>query len=116
MKKIFYLPACKTCLNMMAELKLGKDFEIQDIKADKISPDQLEDMRNQTGSYDAFFSKRSLKFRAWNLQDKELTEWDKRDLILKEYTFLKPPVIIIENEIIVGIARATVDAIRKVIR
>ena len=99
----------------MAELWLGNDFEIQNIKADKISPDQLEDMRKLAGSYDALFSKRSLKFRAWNLQDRELTESEKRDLILKEYTFLKRPVIIVENEIFVGSARATVDAIKKVI-
>lgn len=116
MKKIYHLATCQTCQKIIAETKPGKDFVFQNIKEEKITADQLDEMKKLAGSYDALFTKRSMKFRAWNLQDKELTEKDKRDLILKEYTFLKRPVFIVGQNIFIGNAKMTVEDIKKMIK
>lgn len=116
MKKIYHLATCQTCKKIIAETKPDKDFVLQNIKEDKITPEQLDEMKKLAGSYDALFTKRSMKFRAWNLQNKELTEKDKRDLILKEYTFLKRPVFVIDGKIFIGNAKAKVEGIKKAIK
>ncbi len=116
MKKIYHLATCQTCQKIIAEVKPGKEFVLQNIKEEKITATQLDDMKKLAGSYDALFTKRSMKFRAWNLQAKELTEKDKRDLILKEYTFLKRPVFMIGNDIFIGNAKATIESIKKAIK
>lgn len=116
MKKIYHLATCQTCKKIIAETKPDKDFVLQNIKEDKITPEQLDEMKKLAGSYDVLFTKRSMKFRAWNLQNKELTEKDKRDLILKEYTFLKRPVFVIDGKIFIGNAKATVEGIKKAIK
>ncbi|MBL7994119.1 hypothetical protein JNM05_02000 [bacterium] len=116
MKKIYHLATCKTCQKIIAETKPGKDFVFQNIKEEKITPGQLDEMKNLSGSYDALFTKRSMKFRAWKLQDKDLSEKDKRDLILKEYTFLKRPVFIVGKNIFIGNAKVTVENIRKAVK
>jgi len=86
------------------------DFEKQNIREDKISPEQLDAMKEKAGTYEALFSRRAMKYKEWGLKDKNLTEADYRDLILKEYTFLKRPVILIDDQIFVGNAKKVVAA------
>ncbi|MEZ4951211.1 MAG: hypothetical protein R2784_17765 [Saprospiraceae bacterium] len=64
-------------------------FELQNIKDENVSAKDLDWMKEKVGSYEALFSRRAMKFRQWGLHEKELSEQDYRDLILKEYTFLK---------------------------
>ncbi len=116
MKKIYHLSTCNTCQKILKEIKPEKNVELQNIKEDKITEKQLDEMHVLAGSYDSLFSRRSVKFRLWNLQDKELSETDKRELILKEYTFLKRPVMISDKAIFIGNAKATVDAAKKVFK
>ncbi|MBL7961649.1 hypothetical protein JNL27_15555 [bacterium] len=116
MKKIYHLATCKTCQKIITEIKPDKNFIFQNIKEEKITPEQLDEMKKLAGSYDALFTKRSMKFRAWNLQDKNLTENNKRDLILKEYTFLKRPVFIVGQNIFTGNAKTTVENIKKAVK
>ncbi|MEJ0082263.1 MAG: arsenate reductase [Puia sp.] len=70
---------------------IKKGFAYQNIKEEKITPAQLDEMKDMMGSYEALFSRRALKYKAMGLKDKKLTEKDYRDLILQEYTFLKRP-------------------------
>ena len=102
MKKIYYLSTCKSCQKVMKALNIGDNFIQQDIKHESITPEQLDEMKEMAGSYEDLFSRRSMKYRQWNLKEKTLTEKDYRDLILKEYTFLKRPVVIIDDEIFIG--------------
>ena len=113
MKKIYHLASCSTCVRIIKELNNGKGFELQNIKEDKITPVQLDTMAEMAGTYRALFSRRAMKFRALGLQNKELTEADFRNYILDEYTFLKRPVIIIEDEIFVGNAKKTIKAVKE---
>ena len=86
---------------------------MQDIKPDSITPAQLDEMKNMTGSYESLFSRRAMKYKEMGLKDKPLTEKDYRRLILEEYTFLKRPVIIINDKIFVGSEKKTVEALKK---
>ncbi len=77
-------------------------FELQDIKKDKISAGQLDDMKKLASSFDALFSKRAILYKTMKLKEKILSEKEIRNLILQEYTFLKRPVIIYEEQIFIG--------------
>ena len=102
MKKIYHLGTCTTCQRILKELKPGKDFYLQDIKTESITEKQIDEMTEMAGSYENLFSRIALKFRAWKLNEKKLTEKDYRKYILEEYTFLKRPVIIIDKKIFIG--------------
>ena len=86
---------------------------MQDIKFEKITPSQLEEMKNMAGSYEALFSRRALKYKELGLKDKSMDEKDYRNFILEEYTFLKRPVVIIDEKIFVGSEKKTVEALKK---
>ena len=83
---------------------------MQDIKTEPITPQQLVELKEMAGSYEALFSRRSMKFRPMGLHEKQLSEKDYRKLILEEYTFLKRPVIVIDDKVFVGNAKAVVEA------
>ncbi|CAN5474301.1 arsenate reductase [soil metagenome] len=102
MKKIYYLSTCSTCERILKELKPSKDFVMQDIKTEPITPAQIDEMKKLAGSYEALFSRVALKFRGWGLNKLTLTEKDYRKYILEEYTFLKRPVLILNDTIFVG--------------
>ncbi len=67
-------------------------------------------MKEMAGSYEAIFSRKAMKYRAWGLNEKQLGEADYKKYILEEYTFLKRPVIIIEEDIFVGNSKKVVAA------
>jgi arsenate reductase len=70
-------------------------------------------MKKMTGSYEALFSRRAMKYKELGLKDKQLSEKDYRRFILDEYTFLKRPVVIMGNKIFVGSEKNTVEALKK---
>ena len=114
MKKIYYLSTCDTCARIMKQLKISKkNFTMQDIKTEKITPDQLDGMKQLSGSYESLFSRVALKFLAWGLNKKELNERDYRKYILEEYTFLKRPVITIGKKIFIGNSPSNIDAVQE---
>lgn len=86
---------------------------MQDIKTERITPEQLDEMKSLTGSYESLFSRRALKYKEMGLKGKQLTEDDYRQLILEEYTFLKRPVTINGKKIFVGNDKKTVEALKK---
>lgn len=110
MKKIYHLSTCDTCKRIIGELKIPSDFVLQDIKKEPIIAEQINDMKKLAGSYEALFSKRARLYKERDLKNQNLTEEDYKNLILEHYTFLKRPVIIIDNHIFVGNAKKTVEA------
>lgn len=116
MKKIYHLSSCTTCQRILKETEAGsKGFALQDIKAEKITPAQLDELREKAGSYEALFSRRSLKYKEMGLKDKALTEADYRRLILEEYTFLKRPVTISGTQIVIGNEKKAVEALKSLV-
>jgi len=119
MKKIYTLGNCTTSQAIFENTGLDKlinkksGFDFQDIKFEKLTPAQLDEMKNMVGSYEALFSRRALKYKEWKLKDKKLAEKDYRQYILDEYTFLKRPVIIMNDKIFVGSEKKTIEAIKR---
>src|SRR5919205_4216484 len=103
MKKIYHLSTCDTTQNILKEVEATqRGAELQDIKTEKITPAQLDEMKKLAGSYEALFSRRALKYKSMGLNKVQLTEKDYRRLILEEYTFLKRPVAIVDGKIFIG--------------
>ncbi|WP_297704094.1 ArsC/Spx/MgsR family protein [uncultured Eudoraea sp.] len=115
MKKIYYLSSCDTCKRILNELKPLGDIELQDIKSDPITPEQLKVMRNLAGSYEALFSRRARLFSERQLKDRQLEEKDYEKLILEHYTFLKRPVILVNNQIFIGNSKKVVAKAKETI-
>ena|SRR5882757_7256996 len=114
MKKIYHLATCTTCQAILKDVQASEAHcELQDIKTEKITPRQLEEMKKMAGSYEALFSRRALKYKELGLKDKQLGENDYRNYILEEYTFLKRPVAIIGNAIFVGNDKKTVLSLKQ---
>ncbi|WP_420386585.1 arsenate reductase family protein [Roseivirga sp.] len=112
MRKVYYLSTCDTCKRIMSELDLS-GFEKQDIKTEPMTADQIEAMHALSGSYESLFSKVARKYRALGLNEKQLTEEEMKQHILDEYTFLKRPVFIIDNEIFIGNSKKNVEAVKQ---
>lgn len=110
MKKIYHLKTCDTCKRILNQLNLD-GFEIQEIKSNPVNAEQLQEMYVLTNSYEELFNKRARLYKEQGLKDKNLSEEDYKNYILKEYTFLKRPVAIIDNEIFVGNSKKTVEAL-----
>lgn len=114
MKKIYYLSTCDTCARIIDTLGLKKKgFTFQDIKTEKITAEQLDEMKQLAGSYEALFSRVALKYRALGLNNMQLTEADYKKYILQEYTFLKRPVILVDGQIFVGNSKNNIAAAAK---
>ena len=111
---MYHLANCTTCQAIILETRIDKKgFLMQDIKTEKITPAQLDEMKAMAGSYEALFSRRAMKYKEMGLKDKKLTEDDYRELILEEYTFLKRPVTINGKKIFIGNDKKTVEALKK---
>jgi len=110
MKKIYHLSTCDTSRRIIGELNGGEGFELQDIKTQPMTEDQLDWLKERTGSYEALFSRRARKYKEWGLKDQNLDEADYRRFILDEYTFLKRPVMVIGEQVFVGNSKKTVAA------
>jgi len=111
--KVYYLSTCDTCTRILAEVDKSNLSSLQDIKTAPITLEQLEEMRSLTDSYESLFSKRARKYKELDLKNKNLSEEDYKNYILQEYTFLKRPVFINENNIFVGNSKKTVEAVKE---
>ena len=109
MKKAYYLAQCTSCQRILNEVNWKG--QLQDIRTEKISEEQLDQMANMSGSYGTLFSRRAIKYKSMGLKDKGLTESDYRQLILQEDTFLKRPVFIVNDKIFVGNSKKTIEAL-----
>ena len=112
MKKIYHLSTCSTNKRILKEVTPTEDFEMQEIKSSPITLEQLEEMHNLSETYEALFSKRAMKYKELGLKDKNLSEEDIKEYILSDYTFLKRPVAIIDNEIFIGNSKKNVEALK----
>ncbi len=115
MKKIYYLSSCSTCARIIDELKLKqKKFAFQDIKTEKITKEQLDEMKKMSGSYESLFSRVALKYKTLN--PKPSIEAEYKNLILEEYTFLKRPVIFYQDTIFIGNTKSIIAEAAKSIK
>jgi arsenate reductase len=102
MNKIYYIASCDTCRKIIKSLPKGNDLVFRDIKQNPLTAEELEEMYQLSGNYEALFSKKAQLYKSMNLKDKSLTEEDYKKYILEHYTFLSRPVFVIENGVYVG--------------
>ena len=111
MKKVYFLQTCDTCRRILKEVNTD-GFERQEIKAHPVTVQQLEEMYALSKSYEALFNKRAKLYKAMNLKEQTITEKDYRQYILDEYTFLKRPVFIVEDEIFIGNSKKEIERLK----
>ena len=111
MKKVYFLQTCDTCRRILKEVNLD-GFVKQEIKSEPITVEQLEELYAFTNSYEALFNKRAKLYREMDLKNQDLKDIDYRQYILDEYTFLKRPVFVVEDEIFVGNSKKVVEALK----
>lgn len=113
MNKIYHLSSCSTCQRIIKDLNLkDRGFTFQDIKTEKITSGQLDEMIKMAGGVEPLFSTKAIKYRELGLKDKKLTDKQIKDYILDEYTFLKRPVIIMGSKIFIGNATETISKVK----
>ena len=112
-KTIFYLGTCSTCSRIMKEIQVNDSWTQREIKTEPITQKELEHMHELAGSYEKLFSRRAMKYKELNLKEKQLTESDYKQYILDEYTFLKRPVILLDDEIFIGNAKSNIANVKQ---
>ena len=100
--KIYYLASYDTCRKIIKSLPKDANLIFHDIKQNPITQEELEEMHQLSGSYEALFSKKAQLYKSLDLKNKTMTEADYKKYILEHYTFLSRPVFIIENKIYIG--------------
>ena len=111
MKKVYFLQTCDTCRRILKEVNTD-GIERQEIKATTITHSQLEQMHKLSGSYEVLFNKRAKLYKKMDLKNQLLSEADYRQFILDEYTFLKRPVFIIDDEIFIGNSKKVIEELK----
>ena len=86
-------------------------FDLHEIKSTAITEDQLNEMKNLAGSYEALFSRRAQNYKKLGLKDIQLSEDDIKHYILSDYTFLKRPVIVDGKNIFIGSEKKNLAAL-----
>lgn len=110
MKKAYHLAQCNTCQRILKEVNWQETT--QNIREEKITEHQIDEMAKLAGSYEALFSRRAIKYKSMGLKDKALSDQDYKQLILEEDTFLKRPVVIVGNLIFIGNSKHTIEQLK----
>ncbi len=111
--KIYYLASCDTCRKIIKSLPNTDKLEFQDIRQNPITEQQLDEMYQLSGSYEALFSRKAQLYKSMDLKSKNLTEADCRNYILEHYTFLSRPVFIIDGKIYIGNSQKNIAEVIK---
>jgi arsenate reductase (glutaredoxin) len=110
MKRIYHLSTCDTCRKILSQINT-EGVELINLREQNVSKEDLGLMKKFTRSYEALFNKRAQKLKEMPDDKKPVKETDFKNLILKEYTFLKRPAAIIDGKVIAGNDKTSVDAL-----
>jgi arsenate reductase len=99
---IYYLASCDTCRKIIKSLPNSDRLQFHDIRQNPITEQELEELHQLSGSYEALFSKKAQLYKQLDLKNKTLTEADYKKYLLEHYTFLSRPVFIIDEKIYIG--------------
>ncbi len=111
MKKVYFLQTCDTCRRILKEVNLD-GFEKQEIKGHPVTVHQLDEMYTISKSYENLFNKRAKLYKSMDLKNQKISEADYRQYILDEYTFLKRPVFIVDDEIFIGNNKKEIERLK----
>ena len=111
--RFFYLSTCSTCKRILKELNLPESVHKQDIKTSPLDSKTWAALADLAGSYEALFSKRAQLYKQRNLGEKHLEERDYQQLLKEHYTFLKRPVLVLNDQVFIGSSPATIAQAQK---
>lgn len=102
--RFYWLPNCSTCQKAVKWLdRRGvKVTEFRDIKEDRLSRAEVEELVMMAGEPADLFSKRAIKYREMKLNEREVSPKEMLDLMTEEYTFIKRPVLVIGGKAVAG--------------
>lgn len=100
-------------MRILKELNPSSNIKLQDVKEHPITVNQLEALKQLAGSYEALFSKRAKLYSEMDLKNADLKEADFKHYLLQHYTFLKRPVIVLDQDIFIGNSSEVVAAAKK---
>lgn len=109
-KKVFYLSTCSTCKRIIKELNLEATFKLQNVKENPISEEELNNLKAFSGSFESLLNRRSVLYRERGLKEQQLSDLDIKKLILEHYSFLKRPIIQINDMYFIGNAKKTIES------
>ena len=113
---IYYLASCDTCRKIIKSLPNSDRLQFHDIRQNPITEQELEEMHQLSGSYEALFSKKAQLYKQLDLKNKALTEADYKKYLLEHYTFLSRPVFIIDDKIYIGNGQKNIIEVIKALR
>ena len=109
MNKLYYLSSCSTCKRIIKQWSLNESFSRTDLKESPLDEKRLNELFEITNSYEALFNKRAQLLKKLNLNFNILKENDFKKLLLTHYSFLKRPVLLLNNNIYIGNSQKTVE-------
>jgi arsenate reductase len=113
--KIYYLATCDTCRKIIKSLPNADRLTFHDIRQNPITENELEEMHQLSGSYEALFSMKAQLYKSMNLKNQSLSETDYKKYLLEHYTFLSRPVFIIDEKIYIGNGQKNIIEVIKVL-
>ena len=69
-------------------------------------------MYSLSNSYEALFNRRAKKYKEMGLKNEIIEEIDYRQYIFDEYTFLKRPVFIVDEQIFIGNSKKEIERLK----
>lgn len=87
----------------------------REIKSEPLSEEELAELYGYAGSYEALFNKRARMLRERKIDHRDLRETDFRDLLLEHYSFLKRPVVLNAEGILIGNSLKVKAAVRQLL-
>ena len=110
----FYLKTCDTCRRILKELNEPDNLVLREIKSSPVTQAELENMKVHFSSYEELFNKRAVKFRS--IDSSSLKDLDYKKLLLSDHTFLKRPVLLMEDKAFAGNSKETIQQMSRVLQ
>lgn len=109
MKNTFlYLSTCSTCVRIIKSLGIEDADFLQNVKEHMATPAQLAFLYNYTNSYEGLINKRGRVYAQMKREGAMFSEAVYKTLLENECNCLKRPILIWDNTVFLGNAKATV--------
>ena len=113
MKNAFlYLSTCSTCVRIIKSLGIEDAPFLQNVKEAMVTPEQLRFLYNHTNNYEQLINKRGRVYAQLKREGAVFSEAVYKALLEKEYSCLKRPILIWNNNVFLGNSKATVAAMK----
>jgi arsenate reductase len=110
--QVYGLAQCSTCRRALAWLaERGAAVIFRDLRAQPLSPAEVETLAGQAGGAATLFSRRALQYRARGLHLRPLGEAEMLGLMSEEPTFITRPLVVRGGRAVAGFAPARLAAL-----